>query len=115
MNRWRKVFLWITGLVASLALFGFFFLFYDNPYPRTDPEGLLLVSGTSLKKGKSPDVESDTGKNIVADGIWFKDPTGRIMIHHGINVSGSAKLPFTPRIGSHEPNDFYESASTCSF
>src|SRR5262245_58863545 len=98
MSRWKKVFLWILGLLVALSFFSFFYLFYDEPYPGTNASGLLVTKNTSIPKGESPDIRATgEGKNIVADGIWFKDPTGRTMIQHGINVSGSAKLPFTPR------------------
>lgn len=46
--------------------------------------------------------------SITKDGIYFKDEFGRVRILHGINLSGSTKLPTTPNGATHLRDGFYE-------
>jgi hypothetical protein len=44
---------------------------------------------------------------------FFVQKDKRVKILRGVNLSGSAKQPFTPLLPSHEPNGFYN--IDCSF
>ncbi|KAI9347952.1 glycoside hydrolase superfamily [Zopfochytrium polystomum] len=41
------------------------------------------------------------------DGPWWTDPTGRTLMLRGVNVSGSAKLPFKPYMPTHVRDGFF--------
>ncbi|KAJ3209173.1 hypothetical protein HK099_008562 [Clydaea vesicula] len=49
------------------------------------------------------------------NGIYFTDETGRVVMLRGVNLSGAAKLPFTPNIPSHQKEHFFESERNVSF
>jgi hypothetical protein len=77
----------------------------------------VQVSGQSLKSlqktpssqipdGTLPVIDAE-GQNIfVADGC-FSDPTGRSMFLRGINLGGSTKVPYSPDMGSHVNEGFF--------
>lgn len=45
---------------------------------------------------------------ITAKGPWFSDETGRVLIFHGVNLSGSSKVPFTPNGATHLQEGFFD-------
>ncbi|KAJ3127210.1 hypothetical protein HK100_009883 [Physocladia obscura] len=50
------------------------------------------------------------------NGLYFTDAaTGSTVFLRGVNVSGSAKLPFAPSIPSHQPALFFETVRDVSF
>jgi hypothetical protein len=112
----RKIVLGVAILIAIVAIAAYLFLFIDNPYPEIQTEGLARVDSKDLVFAKAPgSLVGEGSKNITTRGVWFIDPTGRTMILHGINVGGSSKVPYSPRMASHIKENFYESAYTVSF
>lgn len=45
--------------------------------------------------------------NISTKGDQFVDPSGRTMFLRGINLGGSSKVPYSPRMGSHVQENFF--------
>lgn len=45
---------------------------------------------------------------ITKDGIYFKDEHGRTRILHGVNISGSTKVPTTPNGATHMREGFFK-------
>src|SRR5690349_4633232 len=112
----KKTILGVLILLVALAIIGYVYLFVDNPFPEIQTSGLARTDSKDLPEGKAITLPSDSiTKNITTRGSWFVDRTGRTMILHGINVSGSSKIPFTPRLASHLKENFYESAYSVSF
>ncbi|NOS91362.1 MAG: cellulase family glycosylhydrolase [Cyclobacteriaceae bacterium] len=116
MKRFLRI-LRLVGVVSLvLVVFGYWYLFTDNPFPSVDTQGLVLTTSKNIPEGTALLNSNDsTRKNIIAQDGWFRDPLGRVMILHGINVSGSSKTPFTPSIPSYQKENFYESVYTVSF
>src|SRR5688572_13965386 len=116
MRTFKKFIFGACIVMAALAIAGYLYLFIDNPYPEIQTNGLTRTHSKDIPKGKAVALAGDSmAKNITTQSIWFVDRTGRAMILHGINVSGSSKVPFTPRLASHQKENFYESAYTVSF
>ena len=115
----RRLNKWLIGIVMILTVMliaALLYLFTDNPFPRYETSGLIKTESNNIGEGKTVVIQADSlSKNISSKGQWFVDPGGRIMILHGINVGGSAKLPYTPLIASHQKELFFESVYTVSF
>ena len=52
-------------------------------------------------------LRSDTEDILYVEGQWFKDEFGRTVSLRGVNLSGSAKLPYSPRMPSHCRDGFF--------
>jgi hypothetical protein len=116
MKRFKKILLSIIGLVVVLSVMAYVYLFVDpNKYPQINEQGLLTMTSASIPSGVAISVKDSISKNITVDGEWFKDAAGRVMNLRGINLGGSSKNPFTPRLSSHIKDGFFESANTVSF
>jgi hypothetical protein len=116
MKRLGKILLivFLFFLIAGTA--GYFYLFVDpNVFPVYAQAGLQNIASHDVRTGKSFLSADSTSKNIITDGEWFKDASGRIMNLRGINLGGSSKLPFTPRLTTRTREGFFESAKTVSF
>jgi Glycoside hydrolase family 5 C-terminal domain/Cellulase (glycosyl hydrolase family 5) len=112
-----KKILKIIGLVtAIILLIGYWYLFVDSPFTSINEKGLVITESKNISTGEAHLILGDSlRKNIVIDNGWFKDPIGRSMILHGINVGGSSKIPFNPKIPTHQKENFYETVHTASF
>ncbi|MFM7430636.1 MAG: cellulase family glycosylhydrolase, partial [Flammeovirgaceae bacterium] len=78
--------------------------------------GLMATQSKDIATGEAQFVVGDSiQKNIVTHDGWFKDPSGRTMILHSINLGGSSKIPFDPKIPTHQKENFYETVQTVSF
>jgi hypothetical protein len=112
----RKILLSLLLFMIILSIAGYYFLDVDsNAYPTYSEKGLHKISSNGIPEGKSPVFADSLSKNIHAEGEWFKDQSGRVMNLRGINLAGSSKLPYFPKISTHVKDDFFESAKTVSF
>ena len=69
-------------------------------------KGLYQTPSSELAEGKVPDIIAE--RNISISNGEFVDATGRTMFLRGINLGGSTKMPYSPRVGSHVREDFFK-------
>lgn len=116
MKRSWKIVIAVLAFLVILAGVAYVYLYIDaNKYPEYSEEGLQKVESNAIPAGKAVILTDSLSKNIKTEGEWFKDAAGRVMSLRGINVSGSTKIPFSPPMGSHVADEFFESAGTVSF
>lgn len=116
MKTLKKVLNIILIAIAIAVPLIYLYLFTDSPFPNVETDGLTVTQSKDIAAGEAQFVMGDSvQKNIVAQDGWFKDPSGRTMILHGINVGGSSKIPFDPKIPTHQKENFYETVHTVSF
>ncbi|MEM7552236.1 MAG: cellulase family glycosylhydrolase [Bacteroidota bacterium] len=97
------------SVILIIFIFGYFYVVYDQPYESFSTKGLRQTSSQDIIEGKSIDTRDTLGGwNIRSSGTWFKDNTGRKMLLRGLNLGGNTKLPYDPKIPSHESDDFFE-------
>jgi hypothetical protein len=116
MKRSSKIFLTVVAVLILVSVSAYVYLFVDmHKYPASSTDSLQKFITSEIAEGKSVSVADSSKKNIIAEGEWFKDATGRVMNLRGINVSGSSKVPFLPLMPTHVKDGFFESAKTVSF
>jgi hypothetical protein len=116
MKRLRKILLFVVLFLLVACATGYVYLFVDShAFPAYTQNTLQKKSSAEIPLGKSSPYSDSTVKNIITDGEWFTDASGRIMNLRGINLGGSSKLPFIPRLTTHNQEGFFESAKTVSF
>jgi hypothetical protein len=112
----RRILISLLLFIIILSIAGYYYLSVDtSAHPAFSEEGLHKISSTSIPDGKSELFDDSLSKNIHVDGVWFKDQSGRVMNLRGINLAGSSKLPYLPKISSHIKDGFFDSAKTASF
>ncbi len=67
---------------------------------------LNTVQSSCIEAGKVPVIKGD-GKNITTHNGSFIDRTGRTMFLRGVNLGGSTKVPYSPRMASHISDGFF--------
>ncbi|KAI8854346.1 glycoside hydrolase superfamily, partial [Chytridium lagenaria] len=80
----------------------------DSEDLPANPPPPLLTSQSSQYLGPSTVESSSRRRMLRTDGPWWTDSTGRTLMLRGVNVSGSAKLPFTPKMPSHVLEGFFD-------
>ncbi|MBS1554169.1 MAG: cellulase family glycosylhydrolase [Bacteroidetes bacterium] len=116
MKTFKKILKFVSIAIAIVVPLIYVYLFTDSPYPSIDEKGLVTTESENIPAAQAILVSGDSiAKNIQVNNGWFKDPAGRTMILHGINLGGSSKLPFQPNIPSHQKDKFYETVHTVSF
>ena len=116
MTKLKKYLVWTAVVMVTIIGLALAYLFIDRPYPSFSTSGLIKTESSQIPTGKSVTFPTDSLiKNISSKNEWFVDRSGRVMVLHGINVGGSSKIPFTPRMGTHQKENFYESVYTVSF
>jgi hypothetical protein len=106
-----------SGTIGFSLLFfvGYSCLFAQNS-DKINTRNLICTPDSEIPNGISIKPLSVLGtKYIISKDDRFVDDLGRVMILHGINLGGSSKVPYTPRLASHIKADFYESAYSVSF
>lgn len=114
----KKIFKILAGFLLTLIIIAgiaLLYLFYDPSEESASTEGLIKVSSDDIEKltdsqtaySEQVDTITDSKSNIMADGSWFKDHTGRTMFLRGINLGGSSKVPYTPYMATHVKEGFF--------
>ncbi|GMN06645.1 cellulase family glycosylhydrolase [Croceitalea sp. MTPC5] len=115
MKKWAKITLIGFSSLVLVALGSYSYLMWDTPYEKLSTKGLAFATSERIPLVSTPFVQDTTNqKNIVTDGIWFADHTGRKMVLRGLNLGGGTKLPKTPNLPSHVEEGFFN-ATDISF
>lgn len=98
----------ILTIVSLTFLTIYLYMFVDFRESQISTDNLILTNSEKIPK-KSDTLHDSTYKNtiIVKDGEFvFKD--GRKAFLRGINLSGSSKMPFSPKTYSHVYDNFFD-------
>ncbi|KAJ3169011.1 hypothetical protein HK101_011581 [Irineochytrium annulatum] len=76
----------------------------DSDWRQTSPNGPPTMSPKTVRRTSLAGAPG----MLRTDGPWWTDQTGRTLMLRGVNVSGSAKQPFTPNVQSHVKENFFE-------
>lgn len=100
-----KLFVGIVMLATGI-LYWYIFTGGDNKKAK-DVSGLLLTASDNIPEYLAADTVDVAGKNILVKNGNFCSNDGRSLFLRGINLGGSSKVPFTPNMGSHVKDGFY--------
>ncbi|KAI9144532.1 glycoside hydrolase superfamily, partial [Paraphysoderma sedebokerense] len=70
------------------------------------PDNLKVVTLTAVNEDEEK--QNDKKNALSISGSWFIDGYGRKVLLRGVNVSGNAKLPYTPYLPSHISSQFFD-------
>lgn len=112
----------VLSLLVGLLLVvggGLLYLYTDDPYEGYPNESALVrTPSTDIPRTETPArlaaTDPSAPPNIQADGRRFVAPDGRTMYLRGINLGGSSKVPYGPRVPTHVRESFFE-GRTVSF
>ncbi len=107
MNKIVKVLLRI--LLSLILLVGMLWLYlnFDPNQIVVDVSDLDPISSMDINQKLSTKTKSEY-KNIIIKNGQFYAPDGRSLFLRGINLGGSTKVPFSPNMGSHVKEDFFD-------
>ncbi|MEM7103233.1 MAG: cellulase family glycosylhydrolase [Bacteroidota bacterium] len=112
MSLFKFILLSLLGIILLAGIGLAIWLYTDSPFPKTDTTGLDHTNSSEIE-ATTTSAPTDSLNNIVVDGEWFKDRTGRIMILRGVNLGGSTKVPHS--MPTNKQEGFFETANTVSF
>jgi hypothetical protein len=83
-------------------------LFSCSGRKHVDVSGLEKIACNEIPDRMVPDAGQVDGMNFTVNGNAFVDAEGRTMFLRGINLGGSSKVPFSPNIGTHVKEGFFD-------
>jgi len=107
MKKFKKV-LWRIFLSLFIIIgILWIYLHYDPDQIKVDVSGLNHILSTDIKLQSAVKTKAENKNIIIKDGQFYA-PDGRSLFLRGINLGGSTKVPFSPNMGSHVREDFFD-------
>jgi hypothetical protein len=103
----RKITIGILTTVILFLALGWLYLNYEPSVEKVDVSELYCFSSPDIPE-QSVLTNETGGLNIVLKDGYFSSPYGRTMFLRGINLGGSNKVPYTPNMGSHVEEGFFD-------
>lgn len=107
MNKLKKFLLIIFVSIFVITGILWFYLNYDSDQIKVNISALHHISSNDIIQ-KSALKTISKNKNIIIKNGNFYAPDGRSLFLRGINLGGSSKIPFTPNMGSHVREGFFD-------
>jgi len=110
----RKILLLSLGILILATLLIGYTLYSPVTYPQYETEGLQTTTSAELPEGAMAEVPPHTfadsvpPKNLdISNGLFIRSDGAAVMLR-GINLGGSSKLPYSPKLPTHRQEGFFD-------
>ncbi len=107
MRNFKKIIAISVLILLIISGVFWFYLNYDDDSINIDRKGLDHITSVEIAQKAIPEINTDHKNIILKDGNFYS-PDGRSLFLRGINLGGSTKVPYTPNMGSHVREGFFD-------